>query len=277
MTTLVTGGTGKTGRHVVDRLVAGSTPVRIASRTPGAVPDGATAVRFDWDDPTTHDAALDGVETAYLVAPALVLDPSPVMVPFVERARAAGVQRMVLLSANGMEQAPPDFGLNAVQQALVTSGAQWAALQPTWFLQNLTEGFLAPGIARDTLAFPGGGGRNAWIDTRDIADVAVAALHGKADGVLLLTGPELLSFADLAAEISRVGGREVRYDDQAPEELAAVLAGAGFPDDYAGLMQQLAAAIRDGHAEQLSTTVQDVTGRPARTLRQFTDDHAWQA
>ena len=274
MTTLVTGGTGKTGRHVVDQLTAGSTPVRVASRTPTSLPDGATAVRFDWDDPATHDAALAGVDTAYLVAPALVLDPSPVMVPFVQRAREAGVQRMVLLSANGMQQAPPDFGLNAVQAALAASGAQWAVLQPTWFLQNLTEGFLAPGIAHGTLAFAGGTGRNAWIDTRDIADVAVAALHGKADGVLLLTGPELLSFADLAAEVSRAGGREVRYVDQASEELATVLAGAGFPDDYAGLMLQLAAAIRDGHAEQLSTTVQDVTGRPARTLRQFADDHA---
>lgn len=280
MTTLVTGGTGKTGRLVVDRLAAGTTPVRVASRTPATgLPDGATAVRFDWDDPSTHDASLDGVDTAYLVAPALVLDPSPVMLPFVERARAAGVQRMVLLSANGAEQAPPDFGLNAVQGALAGSGAEWAVLRPTWFLQNLTEGFLAPGIAHGVLAFPGGTGRNAWIDTRDIADVAVAALHGKADGDLLLTGPELLSFADLAAEVSRASGIEVRYVDQPPEELAAVLQRAGFPDDYAGLMLQLAGAIRDGHAEQLVTTVQDVTGRPGRTLRQFADDNAdaWRA
>lgn len=275
MTTLVTGGTGKTGRLVVDRLVGSSTPVRVASRTPAAdLPDGASAVRFDWDDPSTHDAALDGIDTAYLVAPALVVDPAPVMLPFVERARAAGVQRAVLLSANGMEQAPPDFGLHAVQRALAASGAQWAVLQPTWFLQNLSEGFLAPGIAHDTLAFAGGTGRNAWIDIRDIADVAVAALQGKADGVLQLTGPELLSFADLAAEVSRASGREVSYLDQSPDELAAVLSGAGFPPDYTGLMLQLAAAIRDGHAEQLTTTVQDVTGRPPRTLRQFADDHA---
>lgn len=275
MTTLVTGGTGKTGRHVVAALTAGGTRVRVASRSrPRDLPEGAAAAHFDWDDAATHDAALEGVQAAYLVGPAFVPDPAPVMLPFVERARAAGVERLVLLSANGVEQAPPDVGLHAVQRALAASGVAWAVLQPTWFLQNLTEGFLAPGLAQGVLAFAGGAGRNAWIDTRDIADVAVAALHGKADGALLLTGPELVGFADIAAEVSRVTGRPVRYVDQTPEQMSAALHAGGVPADYAALLVQLAGGIAAGGAEQVSTTVADVLGRRPRTLREFADESA---
>lgn len=103
-TVLVIGGTGKTGRELVRELAEGGVPVRTASRNPQAVEGGVPAggvvtARFDWFRTETHGDALTGVERVYLVAPALVADPSEQVAPFVERALGSGVRRIVALSA----------------------------------------------------------------------------------------------------------------------------------------------------------------------------------
>jgi NAD(P)-dependent dehydrogenase (short-subunit alcohol dehydrogenase family) len=119
---LVTGGTGKTGRALVEILRGAGVPVRVASRTPS--PGDPDAVRFDWDDATTHRAALREMDRVYLVAPPVAVDPMPLVEPFLAEARRLGVQRVVLLgSAIEFPNAPGMLELAA--RVRVTNRAGW--------------------------------------------------------------------------------------------------------------------------------------------------------
>lgn len=128
---LVIGATGTTGSRVARRLGERGARVRGASRHPG--PGGAV---FDWADPTTHAAALDGVERLYLVPPIGDTEPGPVVRPFLERGLAGSLRRVVLLSASAIE--PADSGVGAVHALVREIVPEWAVLRPSWFMQNLT-------------------------------------------------------------------------------------------------------------------------------------------
>ncbi|MFY0576538.1 NAD(P)H-binding protein [Cystobacter fuscus] len=134
---LVTGGTGKTGGRVVRRLKELGWPVRLASRS-GSALEGVEAVRFDWNQPEGHARALEGVERVYRVAPVGDTDPLPSMSAFVERARAAGVRRFVLLSASSLPEGGPAMG--GVHRLLRETAPEWTVLRPSWFMQNFSEG-----------------------------------------------------------------------------------------------------------------------------------------
>ena len=167
---LILGGTGKTGRRIARRLRAADRPVRTASRTGGDIP-------FDLDDPATWAPALDGVTAAYLVEPSPAAGPEAGsrMARLVAEAVAAGVRRLVLLSAPA-PTSDDGHPLKAAEQAVRGSGVEWTILRPTWFSQNFSEDFWLPGVRGGTLAMPTGDGRTPFIDAEDIADVAAAAL-----------------------------------------------------------------------------------------------------
>ena len=139
-TTLLLGGTGKTARRIAPLLRASGVPVRTAAR------HGAD-VHFDWDDPTTHDAALADVGAVYLVPPSLRLDFAADVVAFLDRAERAGVRHVTFLSARGVEQLPPEVALRAVELDLAArSGLSHTILRPSWFMQNFSEYVFQPGI-----------------------------------------------------------------------------------------------------------------------------------
>ena len=103
-TILLLGGTGKTARRIAPRLADAGVEVRTAARS-------RADVRFEWDDASTHDAALEGVDAVYLVPPALSLDFAGDVHAFLDRAEAAGVQHVTFLSARGVDQLPPEVAL----------------------------------------------------------------------------------------------------------------------------------------------------------------------
>ncbi|KPI08459.1 hypothetical protein OK006_5567 [Actinobacteria bacterium OK006] len=138
--TLVIGATGTTGRRVVAGLIAEGHSVKAAGRSATPV-EGAEAVRFDWNEPATFGAALDGVDRVYLIPPIGSSDPAAVMLPFLRRARSAGVHRAVLLSSSAIPAGGPAVG--QVHQVLPGLFEQWAVLRPSWFMQNFA-GFTPP-------------------------------------------------------------------------------------------------------------------------------------
>lgn len=269
-TYLVLGGTGKTGRRVVDRLAAAGHEVRAAARTPSGDAAGVTPVRFDWDDVSTHDAALAGAEAVYLVTPALRLVSEPVVTPFLARAAAAGVSRVVLLSARGVDMAP-ESPLGQVEQAVRESGMEWTILRPSWFDQNFTEGAFAPGVAEGTLAAPAGEGTVPFVDVDDVADVAVVALTtGRLSGRGIdLSGPRALSFGEAAEIISEATGRSVTYVDVPSDAYFEALTGFGLPDDYAAVLIELLGYVKAGQDSHLSDGVPEVLGRPATSFEDW--------
>ncbi len=263
---LILGGTGKTGRRLATILRDQGHSVRTAARS------GAD-VSFDWDDPATRIAALAGADRVYLVPPALRLDHAPLVGAFLDEAVAAGVRHVTFLSAGGVQFAPPEAALRAIELMLAgRDDITHTILRPSWFLQNLTEGFMAPMIAEGTLALPAGDGAEAFIDAEDIAAVAAATLvdpAAHAGREYNLTGPEAITHAELAARISAATGREVRYVDADRAAWIEGVQGAGVPADYAELLAGLFDVIRDGHGSRPTGDVEAVLGRSARSVEAF--------
>ncbi|MEV4069980.1 NAD(P)H-binding protein [Nonomuraea fuscirosea] len=277
---LVTGGTGKTGAALVDQLRGAGVPVRIASRHPAtADPD---AIRFDWADPSTHEAALRGMDRVFLVPPVESVDPLPLVEPFLRRARLSGVCRVVLLgSAIVLPNAPSALEL----AAQVRAEPGWVVLRSSGFMQN----FLRPHPLGERIHRLGeirtaaGDGKVGWIDVRDIAASAAALLEDPevraADGDFLLTGPESLSYGDAAKAITVHTGRRIRVRRIEPDEQAAAYRAAGLPAGFAAALATVEDGIRSGREDRVSTTVLDLTGLPPRTFARFVSEHGdeWRA
>ncbi|WP_224389748.1 NAD(P)H-binding protein [Pseudonocardia sp. ICBG1293] len=261
--TLVLGATGKTGRRIVPRLRLRGVPVRAASRT-GGVP-------FDWYDPTGWDAALADVEAAYVVAPTT---PGPVGT-FVDRAGAAGVRRLVLLSGRGADDwAGSGFGddMRDAEDAVRASSSEWTVLRPTNFFQNFSEeAHLAPLLAGD-LALPAGTLTDPMVDIDDVADVATRVLtepgaHG--GRTYELTGPRLQTFREAVAVIARATDRAITYSEVSAEDYAASLAAQGFDDDVARAVTAMYALIERGVLAATTDGVREVLGRAPRTFEDY--------
>ncbi len=267
---LVLGGTGKTGRRVLDQLVAAGHTARAAARTPGEASPGIEPVHFDWADPTSHAPAADGVEGVYIVPPALQLEHAEQVAALGRLALDSGVRRAVLLSARGVDQGP-DNGMFRSEQALGATGLPTVVVRPSWFAQNFTEAFFAPSIrAEGVVIAPTGDGANPFIDADDIAAVAVAGLTGAAPaGAYDLSGPRALSFGDAAAVLSTHAGREVRHVDLPVDEWVAGAVANGLPADYAGMLGAIFALIKDGNDAEVSDGVHRALGRPATSFEDW--------
>ena len=267
MTILLLGGTGKTARRIAPRLRLAGATVRTAARS-------NADVRFDWDDPSTHDAALEGVDTVYLVSPSLRLDHAPLVTAFLDRAQAAGVTHVTALSARGVNFAPPEAALRAIElDLLARSGLTVAILRPGWFMQDFDEYIFQPSIAADgELVAPTGAGAEPFIHVEDIADVATITLLERRAGEFTLSGPEALTFAEVAERISRAAGRTVTHVD--PPVAEWVAAATDIPADYAAMLGMLFDNIRAGTLSSLTDDVERVTGHAPRSFDDYLADPA---
>lgn len=270
---LVIGATGKTGRRVTARLREQGVEVRAASRS--------GEVRFDWADPDTWQPALEGVSGVYVVP----LDEPPSRTPaLVEAAVAAGVRRLVLLSARGVD-VPGYFGTDttasdlhrAGERAVRGSGVDWTILRPSWFAQNFSEGGFRDAIVAGELALPAGDGRSAFVDTEDIAAVAVAALteDGHAGETYELTGPRAVGLADLVDEIGRVAGIEAAYAPVSATDFQEALVAEGASVEEAKLWSDGLHAIRTSADAVVADGVRRALGRDPRDIADVVrDEHA---
>src|SRR5512133_1657983 len=203
-TLLVTGATGNLGRAVAGALAAKGFAVLAASRHPQ--PNG---VRFDYDDPATHAAALDGVSGVMLIAPPLDAAADRKLIPFIDQAKSRGIRRFVLNSALGVEanEAAP---LRKIERHLLGLGVETTILRPNFFMENFTSGFLAPMIRQGEILLAAGDGKTSFISVDDIAAVAAAAFNGGHIGhEYNLTGPAALDHYEVAHLISQACGRTI--------------------------------------------------------------------
>lgn len=281
MTTyLVLGGTGKTGRRLVSRLATAGHDVRAAARTPGTPSAGVTPVRFDWDDDATWAPALAGASGVYVIPPAMRTDHPPLLGRFAEQAAVEGLQRLVLLSARGVDQGPPNPLIEAERAVSAAAAGRVAVtvVRPSWFAQNATEAFFRAGIQEGLLVAPTGDGALAWVDAEDIAAVAAAALtsDGHVGRVYELSGPRALTMAETAEVLSPYAGREVRHVDLPLEQWVQGAAQNGLPEDYARMLGGLFEVIRAGYEAAISTGVQDALGRGATSYEDWAAREAGQ-
>ena len=264
LTTLVLGGTGKTGRRIVERLQARDVPVRVGSRS--AEPP------FEWNDPATWGPAVDGVDAVYisyypdLAAPGA----AEVIRAFSDVAVAAGVQRLVLLSGRGEEEA------QAAEKFVQSAGAEWTIVRSSWFAQNFSEDYLLEPVLNGEVFLPAGDVPEPFIDADDIADVAVAALteDGHVGQVYEVTGPRLLTFAEAVAEIAKATDRPIKFVRISSEEFEAAALADGVPPKLVGLLRYLFNTVLDGRSAHVSDGVQRALGREPRDFYDFAWDVA---
>jgi uncharacterized protein YbjT (DUF2867 family) len=269
--TLVLGGTGKTGRRILERLRRRGVPTRVGSR--------AANPPFDWNRPATWDAALDGVRAVYLsYAPDLAIPGATEAArAFVEKGIEHGVERLVLLSGRGEAEA------QHCEVIVQDSGIEWTVVRSSWFNQNFSEGAFLDMVLSGAIALPAGNVPEPFVDADDIADVAVAALteEGHAGQIYEVTGPRMLTFREAAAEIGRASGRDIQYIQIAQEAFAAGVAESGLPEDLVWLLGYLFSTVLDGRNAHVCDGVQRALGRAptdfAGYARRVADSGVWDA
>jgi uncharacterized protein YbjT (DUF2867 family) len=262
--TLVISSTGKTGSRVAERLEARGVPTRGGSRS--ADPP------FDWEDPDTWAAALDGAGAAYVSYYPDIAMPGAVdaITAFAQTALKQDVRRLVLLSGRGEEEA------QRAERAVRESGADWTIVRCSWFNQNFSEGFFADGVLAGEVVLPHAAVPEPFVDVEDIADVAAKALseEGHVGQVYELTGPRLLTFEEAVGEIAAATGREIRYVPVSIEEYAAAAREHGLPDEVVEFLRYLFGEVLDGRNASLTDGVRRALGRQPRDFSLYVREAA---
>ena len=262
-TILVIGATGKTGSRIANLLEAGGHDVRRGSRS--------SAIPFDWENEATWGPALAGVWRAYVsYFPDLAIPGAVEKVEALAKvAKAAGVERLVLLSGRGEHHAR--LGEEAVRQ----SGVDFTLVRAAWFAQNFSEGYLRDPVLGGVIAMPGGDVKEPIVDVDDIAEVAVAALteDGHSGELYEVTGPRLMGFAEMAEALSAASGRAVRHVPISFDEFHDGLVEIGG-EMIAGVFTQIARETLDGRNAHLADGVERALGRKPRDFTEFVRDAA---
>jgi uncharacterized protein YbjT (DUF2867 family) len=261
---LVLGASGKTGRRVAARLATRGFQTRLGSRS--AEP------AFDWQDPASWPAVVDGARSAYVSYFPYIAAPGgrEAVGAFARLAVERGLGRLVLLSGRGEREA------EEAEDAVRASGAELTVLRANWFAQNFSEDYMREGLLQGGLHLPAGAVPEPFVDADDIADVAVAALTepGHVGETYVLSGPRALTFAEAVAEISTAVGRPLEFAPISVEEFSAGAAEQGVPPEFVSLLEYLFSEVLDGRNTETADGVERALGRPAKDFGQFVRDAA---
>lgn len=255
---LVIGSTGKTGSRVARRLEDMGVAVRRGSRR--------SDIPFDWENPATWAPALSGVAKAYVTYFPDLAFPGAVekLEAFTRVAAASGLKHIVLLSGRGEHHA------RLGEEVVSASGIPFTIVRSAWFAQNFSEGYLRDPILAGILPMPGGDTPEPIIDIEDIADVVVAALteEGHEDRLYEVTGPRLMTFAEMAGVLSEAIGRPVRHVPISFEDFHGNIAASGG-DFVADVFTAIARETLDGRNAHTVDGVERALGRPPRDFAAF--------
>jgi len=274
---LVIGGRSKIGAALIGELLGRGQQVRAlvrAGEPTGSVPGAAEAVTGDLADEGSLVTAMAGVEKVFLLS-----SPHPDAVSWhrhaIDAARRTQVQLLVRSSILGADRESPAEFIGAHTTCdcyLEDSGLPFVIVRPNLFLQNIPESTIPSIDASGTFYADAGEARISMVDTRDVAAVASRALTepGHAGAHYDVTGPEALSYADVAAKLTSAMGRRISYVAAPDDAVRKALLGAGLTEWFAGalvgLYQDYRRSGTDGYAAQVTETCQRLTGRPARSL-----------
>ncbi len=269
MTVLVTGATGTVGRLVVEELLAAGQRVRALTRNPAtaALPEGVEVVAGDLARPAELAGVFDGVEAAHLINFAGDdYAPLPDGAALVELAAAAGVRRATVLG--GRED-------GELERALAGSGIEWTLLHPVEFMSNTLRWWAETVRTEGVIKEPFGDRLSALVHERDIAAVAATVLTegGHGGRTYVLTGPEAITLREKVAILAAAVGRDVRFVELTVDEARAKWRADGMGEET---VEFLIGAL--GHTPEVGytvvPTVKEVTGRDARSFRQWAEENA---
>ncbi len=260
---LVIGGTGKTGRRVVENLTELGHTVRIGTRQ--------NTPKFDWDDPSTFAPALKGMDRAYIVYyPDLAVPGAKeAITALTEAALKEGLEKVVLLSGKGEKEA------EACEEIVANSGLNYTLVRASWFNQNFSEGAFRDYVMAGQLALPMPEASVPFVDTDDIADVVTEGLlNDDYNGeTLTVTGPRKLTFNEVAEILSNKLGRTIQYHPISMEEFKEGLVAAGLPDSFIWLLGYLFTEVL-GYSENqtVSNDVERILNRQPVSFEEFVEN-----
>jgi len=261
---LVIGGTGKTGRKVIKRLAGLGKPVRTGSRNENP--------SFDWENSVTWGNALDGIESVYLTfQPDLAVPGARESIEeFTSLAVKSGVKKIVFLSGKGEKEA------ELCEEVIKNSVVNWTIVRASWFNQNFSESFFLDSIKAGQIALPKAETLIPFVDTDDIAEVAVEALlDEKHNGKTYeLTGPRQLTFKQVAEEISESTGRTINFDSITMDEYKNLLLENNVPEDYIWLIDYLFTEVLVEKNSVVTHDIEKVLGRKAKDFSEYARETA---
>lgn len=256
---LVLGATGKTGRRIVSSLKTLGVPVRLGSRS--------ASPAFDWNNAANWDDCLEGVTKVYInYAPDLAMPgATDAISELVRRARLADVKHLVLLSGRGEAEA------QACEAIIQHSGIDWTIVRASWFNQNFSEGAFIDMVQAGQITLPDVSTPEPFVDVDDIAEVAVVALTqpGHAGELYEVTGPRMLTLAEVAEELSKATGRTIQYTPVPHDAFVQSVADSGAPQDVLWMLDYLFATVLDGRNAYLTDGVQRALGREPKDFADY--------
>jgi uncharacterized protein YbjT (DUF2867 family) len=269
-TTLVIGANGQIGSTLASLLAAqGQTVRRATSRAPSQAGD----VQVNMASREGLAAALAGADQLFLMAPPGFANQHELLIPAIDAAKAAGVRKVLLLSAMGAN-ADDSIPLRQAELHLERSGLAWNVIRPNWFMQNFHTFWLHGIQTQGQIFLPVGNAKGSFIDTRDIAAVAAKLLSSEdfVNAAHDLTGSESLDHTQVAAILSQAAGRTIGYTDIPEDAMRQGLLGAGLPADYAEFLLVILGAFKAGYSEGITESVQRITGKAPIRLEQYAQD-----
>ena len=256
---LIIGATGKTGTRVMQGL-----------KELGFNPEGASRngeVHFDWDEPTTWSPALNGIDSVYLTYyPDLAVPKAPEDISrFCALAKMKGIRHITVLS--GRSEPAAQVCENIIKQ----SGIGWTVVRASWFDQNFSEGLFYQFIMDGNIALPVTDVTEPFIDIDDIAEIVIDSLidDKHSEQLYEVTGPELISFADIAAKFSAHLNREVGFESISMPEFQSRLEKDGVPQGAIEALTYLFGEVLDGRSESTTDGVERALGRAATTFDEY--------
>ena len=262
---LVIGGTGKTGRRVADRLKAQGHEVRIGSRSQNP--------SFNWDNPETFAAALQGMDMAYITYhPDLAVPGAKEDIKAItEEAVKQGLKKVVLLSGKGEKEA------EACEQIVADSGLDYTLVRASWFNQNFSESFFLEPIIEGFVALPMAEAEIPFVDADDIADVVTKVMLSDDynSKTITVTGPRKLTLKEAVETIASTSGRTIQFQSISIEEYAEGMKAAGLPEDFVWLFTYLFREVLGNSENQdIYTDVEKVLGRKAKDFADYAKETA---
>ncbi|WP_294736556.1 NAD(P)H-binding protein [uncultured Flavobacterium sp.] len=269
---LVIGGTGKTGRKVVERLEKQNINVCVGSRS--AIPS------FDWHKPDNWANVMEGIDKMYITFQPDLAVPGALdaIEAITKQAKSSGIKKIVLLSGKGEKEA------ELCEQVVIHSGIDYTIVRASWFNQNFSESFFLDPILAGHVALPQAEAKVPYVDTDDIADVAVEALlnnehNGK---IYQLTGARTLTFKEVVEEIAIATNRKIAFTPITMQAYVDVMKEQQVPADYIWLIEYLfTEVLADERNSEVTNDIEKVLGRKPKDfsdyVKETTDIGVWEA
>ena len=274
---LVTGATGNIGGAVVNALLDKGFAVRAGSQTPenASYPSDVEKVRLVYSDKDSVKTALRDVDAVYLIAPPMDPMAEEVLIPFIDIAKEAGVEHIILNFSFGVELEEDD-ALRITEKYLINSGVNYTIFRPNFIMENFSSGFITPMVKEGGIYLAAADSKTSFISVKDIGKAAACTFKEKIYGKEFnLNGPVGLTHSEVAIIISKYSGTEIQYYSLSEEKMLNSVREQGMPEPSVQMLGGLYHITREGVMARLFDDVEKITGTSAQTFEDFAAGINW--